>query len=210
MPNPPKKKAKPEFNAEHPDIAPIIEEAFEAGGTTYHRFKEEKLIPTGRYKYIYMHLKEVDMRMNIETLRAYVKEFKNLLNGSGSKKIIEIGELWKLIINLESRVTLAFEPASVERLAAVIYFDDTEDLSTYDRKYGQKKIEHWKKHDVVDFFLTKPIGELLGLSGISITSLQDYILPETLSIIEELTSTFDPQKSSSENSSENGSQPSSF
>lgn len=200
------KKAKPEFNLKHPDIAPVIEEAFKAGGTTYYRFKEEKLIPVGRHKYIYMHLKEVDLRMNIETLRAYVKEFKSLLNGSGSKKIIEIGELWKLIINLESRVTLAFEPASVERLAAVIYFDDSEDLSTYDRKHGQKKIEHWKKNNVVDFFLIKPIGELLGLSGISITSLQDSILPQALEIIADLDMTLDRQKSSLENSSENGSQ----
>lgn len=200
------KKPKPEFNLKHPEIASLIEEAFKAGGVTYYRFKEEKLIPAGRYKYIYMHLKEVDLRMNIETLRAYISEFKTILNGSGAKKTIEIGKLWELIINMETRAKLAFEPASVERLAAVIYFDDTEDLSTYDRKYGQKKIDHWQKHEVVDFFLTKPIGELLGLKDISIPSLQDYITGAT-QVIADLTSA--QQTLSSENLSENGKQHSS-
>lgn len=202
-----KKKAKPEFNCQHPDNAHLIERAFKAGGKVYYRFKEEKLIPAGRYKYIYAHLKEVDLRMNIETLKSYVNTFKDLLNGSGPKKIIQIGELWKLVLNLESRISLAFEPATVERLAAVIYFDDTEDLSTYDRKYGQKKIEHWKKNNVLDFFLTKPIGELLGLKDISVTSLEDYIQGAT-QMLQDLT--LDQQKLSSENSSVNGSPPSSL
>ena len=201
-----KSKAKPEFNLKHPDIAPVIEVAFKAGRKTYYRFKEEKLIPAGRYKYIYAHLKEVDLRMNLETLKNYVNDFKNLLNGSGSKKIIQIGELWKLVLNLESRVSLAFEPATVERLAAVIYFDDTEDLSTYDRKYGQKKIEYWKNNNVLDFFLTRPMDELLGLKDISIASLQDYIAGAT-QVIRDLT--LDQQTLSSQNSSENGSQHSS-
>jgi hypothetical protein len=200
------KPPKPEFNLKHPDIAHVIEPAFKAGNKQYYRFKEEKLIPAGRYKYIYAYSKEVDLRMNLETLQNYIKDFKNLLNGSGAKKIIQIGELWKLVLNLESRVALAFEPATVERLAAVIYFDDSEDLSTYDRKYGQKKIDFWKKNNVLDFFLTRPMGELLGLSNISIESLPDYI-QDSVEIIKILTE--DQQKLSSENLSENGKQHSS-
>jgi hypothetical protein len=200
-----KKSPKPEFNLSHPDIANLIEEAFKAGGKTYYRFKEERLIPVGRYKYIYSYLKEVDLRMNLETLQNYVKDFKNLLNGSGPKKVIQIGELWKLLLNLESRISLAFEPATVERLASVVYFDDTEDLSTYDKKYGTQKVEIWKKHLKHDFFLTKPMGELLGLRDISIESLEDYIQQAT-DLIRDLT--VDQQKQSLENSSENGSQPS--
>lgn len=200
-------KPKPAFNLHHEDIKHIIEPVFKAGNRQYYRFKEEKLIPTGRYKYIYAHLKEVDMRMNRETLIAYIEDFKKLLNGSGPKKIIEIGELWKLVLNMETRVRLAFEPATVERLAAVIYFDDTEDLSTYDRKYGQKKIDFWAKNNVKDFFLTRPIGELFGLKDISITSLDEIYIQPTLELIRNLT--LDQQTLSSANSSENGSQPSS-
>lgn len=199
-----KRKKRPEFNKDHPDIAHLVEVAFTVKGKKYYRFKEEKLIPVGRYKYIYMHLKEVDMRMNLETLQNYVKEFKNLLNGSGSKKTINIGELWKLVINLESRLSLAFEPASVERLASVVYFDDSEDLQTWDKKHGATKVEFWKKHRSMDFFLTRPMGELLGLKDISIESLEAYI-QEATEILKDLT--FVPSNPLPPNSSENGNHP---
>lgn len=195
-----RKKVTPEFNAHHPDVAPGIEEAFRVKGVIYYRFKEERLIPAGRYKYIYSTLREVDMRMDLNTLKTYVNEFKAVL--SGTKKVINIGDLWKLVLNLESRIALAFEPASVERLAAVIYFDDTEDLSTWDKKYGAQKVDLWKANKCMDFFLTRPMGELLGVKDISITSLEASIM-EHQEIINILTS--DLQTLSSENSSKNGS-----
>lgn len=202
--NPFKRTARPEFNMTHPDVAHNIEFAFKAGGKTYYRFKEERLIPAGRFKYIYAFSKEVDMRMSLEILKNYVKDFKDLLNGSGPKKVIQIGELWKLVLNLESRIALAFEPDTVERLASVVYFDGDEDLSTFDRKYGAKKIENWKKYNVRDFFLTKPMGELLGLRNTSVESLGDYIQEANL-IIQDLMA--DQQKLSLENLSENGKKP---
>jgi hypothetical protein len=180
-----------------------VEEAFKVGGKTYYRFIEERMIPAARYKYIYAFLTEADLRMNLETLKSYVNEFETLLNGSGTKKVIQIGELWKLVINLKSRLALAFEPETIERLASVVYFDDTEELSTYDRKHCQAKIELWKKHDFTGFFLTKPIADLLGLKNTSIESLQAYITQAQI-VIQELT--IDQQKASSENSSENGKQ----
>lgn len=192
-----KKKAKPEFNLKHPDIAPVIEQAFKAGGKVYYRFKEEKLIPAGRHKYIQAHLKEVDLRMDNRTLINYLNDLKEMLNGgSGQKKEINFLKILELVINMESRAKLAFEPAMVERLAAVVYFDDSEDLSTYDRKHGQQKIDHWKKHNVLDFFLTRPIGELLGLINISVTSLEDYIA-QASQMIKDLT--IEQQKLSSQN-----------
>jgi hypothetical protein len=198
--NPFKKNPKPEFNMRHPDVAHNIELAFKTGGKSYYRFKEERLIPAGRYKYIYAYLKEVEMRMDLNTLKNYVKDFKFILNG-GSKKTVDLWELNKLVLNLESRIVLAFEPATVERLAAVIYFEENEDLSTYDRKHGQKKIDHWTKNNVRDFFLTKPMGELLGLKSISIESLEAYI-QSTQDLLKDLTE--DQAKVSLENLSENG------
>lgn len=205
MRNPFKKKApRPEFNIKHPDIAHVIEEAFKVGGKTYYRFNKELLIPAGRYKYIYAYIKEADMRMNVDTLKRYVQDFKNILNG-GNKKTVEIGELWKLIINLESRLALGMDPETIARLASVVFFDDTEDLSTYDKKHGQEKIDLWNKHKFIGFFLTTPMGELLGLKNISTESLQASI-QEHLEMIQNLT--FDHQKLSLANLSENGKKPS--
>lgn len=195
-PSPP----KPEFNLSHPDIKHKVEVAFKVKGRTYYRFIHERDIPAGRYKYIYAFIREVDLRMNLDTLKQFVTELKKVLNG-GNKNSIDMGQMWKLILNLETRTSLAFEPAGVEKLASVIYFDDTEDLSTYNRKHCDDKIKYWKENNLIDFFLTKPIGELLGLKNTSITSLQTYI-QEAQEIIKDLT--FEAQTPLSENLSENG------
>lgn len=182
-----KKSPKPAFNLNHPDIAPQVELAFEAAGVRYYRFKEEFRIPAGRYKYIHNALREMDLRMSREKLLEYISEFERCLNGTGKKKEIEIGLLWQLVLNMKSRARLPFDADTVKRFAAVTYFDDTEDLSTYDRSYGQKKIELWEKNNVNDFFLTSPIGELLNLNSTSVEQLKDY-LTTSMEILEELNS----------------------
>jgi hypothetical protein len=201
----PKPLAKPSFNIDHEDVAHKIEKAFKAGPIQYYKFIDEHQIPAGRYKYIYAALKEADLRMDLATLKQYVQTMKDILNGGAKKNQINVGDIWKIVYNMESRIVLAFEPAAVERLAAVIYFDAGEDLSTYNRMHGAEKILHWKKHNVMDFFLTRPIAELFGTNGISTTSLEDYI-QTTQEMIRDLTT--DLQKVSSENTSENGKNPS--
>jgi len=201
----PVKPPLPSYNLSHDDVKHKIEVAFEAAGRKYYRFIDDHQIPVGRYKYIYAALKEVDLRMNLETLQSYIKEMKNILDGGMKKNQVSMGELWKIVLNMESRISLAFEPASVERLAAVIFFDETEDLRSYDRKYGLDKVKFWQDNNVTDFFLTMPIIELLGLKGISQTSLEEYILDANL-LLQDLS--IDPQTQSSENLSENGKSPS--
>lgn len=169
-----KPKPRPEYTMLHPEYAPMVEEAFVCGTKRFYRFKEEYRMSTGRYKYYYASLREVDLRASLDTLKQYVDAFKAVLNG-GKKGTVSMGSLWELILNLESRTKLAFEPMSVKNLAAVAYFDETEDLTTFDQNYGKQKIKLWEEHNIHDFFLTRPIGELLNLSGISIQSLQDYL-----------------------------------
>jgi hypothetical protein len=197
--------AKPSFNYQHEDVRHKIEKAFKAGNVQYYKFIDEHQIPAGRYKYIFAALREADLRLDRETLGKFIETMKNLLNGGKKNNMINLGELWKLILNIESRWVLGFEPASVERLAAVIYFDAGEDLSTYSSRHGAEKIQHWKRHNVNDFFLTKPIAELFGTSGISTTSLEDYI-QDTTEMIKILTT--DLETASSESSSESGKNPS--
>ena len=195
----------PLYNLKHEDIRHKVEVAFKVKGKSYYRFIDDHQIPTGRYKYIYAALKEVDLRMNLETLQNYVNEIKKVLNGGDKKNLVSMESLWRVTLNLESRISLAFEPASVERLAAVLFFDETEDLRTYDKKHGDDKIKYWKDNNVKDFFLTMPIIELLGLKNISLTSLEEYIQESQL-LIQDLT--LDLRTQSLENSSGNGKSPS--
>jgi hypothetical protein len=104
-----------------------------------------------------------------------VEAFKAILNGGGKKKTISINDMNKLVINMESRLELAFDTSTIRRLAAVAYFDETEDLTTYDDKYGKEKIKLWKDNNVYDFFLTRPIGELYNLKNISVDSLVEHL-----------------------------------
>lgn len=194
-----KARKKEAFNIHHPDLVDAVEPAFKVGTTQYYRFKDDYRMPVGRYKYVHAFLREVDLRMDLATLKAYVSELKNCLNGA--KKVIDIEGAWKIVFSLETRTELAFEPETVKRLASVTYFDETEDLSTYDRKHAKDKINKWNKSKSLDFFLTRPISDLLGLSGISITSLEDYLTTST-EIIKNLA--YVPPKQSQENSSENG------
>lgn len=169
-----KGKSKPEYTINHPDYAPMVEEAFTCAGQRFYRFKEEQRTSTGRYKYYYATLRELELKMNPEILLKYIQAFENILNG-GKKNSIQIGELWKLVINMKSRVELEFDPKTIKELAAIAYFDETEDLTTYDHKHGQEKIALWEKNAVYDFFLTKPIGELFGLKNVSVESLEEYL-----------------------------------
>lgn len=196
-----KKRPLPLYNLKHDDIKHKVEVAFKVKGKSFYRFIDDHQIPTGRYKYIYATLKEVDLRMNLETLQNYVKEIKKILNGGDKKNLVSMEALWRITLNLESRISLAFEPASVERLAAIIFFDETEDLRTFDKKYGDDKIKYWNQNNVKDFFLTTPIAELLGMRGISLTSLEEYI-QESQDLIKDLTR--DLQSQSLESLSENG------
>src|SRR5690606_17036636 len=160
-----KPKPRPEYTLNHPEYAPMVEEAFTCGGKRFYRFKEEYRQSTGRYKYYYAALREVDLRADLNTLKEYIAAFKNILDGGKNGKQISLEALWKLIFNLESRINLAFEPAGVKNLAAIAYFDETEDLTSYDAEYGKQKVKLWEDHGIHDFFLTRPIGELLGLNS---------------------------------------------
>jgi hypothetical protein len=196
-----KQKAVPEYTMNHPDYAPMVEEAFTCGGKRYYRVKEEYRMPAGRYKYYYAYLREVDQRMNLEKLVEYTEAFELVLNGGEKGKQINMGRLWELVLNLKSRTKLAFEPEGVRNLAAVAYFDETEDLTSFSVAYGREKIKHWNDHQIHDFFLTKPIGELLNLSNTSTESLVQY-LNQAETIMMDLNSGL--QRVSEENSSESG------
>lgn len=170
-----KPKPRPEFTLNHPEYAPMVEEAFTCGGKRFYRFKEEYRQSTGRYKYYYAALREVDLRADLNTLKEYISAFKNILDGGKNGKQISLEALWKLIFNLESRINLAFEPAGVKNLAAIAYFDETEDLTSYDAEYGKQKVKLWEDHGIHDFFLTRPIGELLGLNSTLDESFLTYL-----------------------------------
>jgi hypothetical protein len=130
-------------------------------------------MPAGRYKWVHNTLHEVDMRMTNQMLQAYIDELmKNL---SGKKGQVDLTTAIITLTKMKSHANLAFNVDTVERLATVVYFDDTEILNTYDREKSRKKIALWRAHNNLDFFMTRPICELLKLKDFSINSLQEFV-----------------------------------
>jgi hypothetical protein len=185
------------YNLYHPDINPNIELAFECHGKEYYRMKAESRMPTGRYKFIDAYLAEHEMRMTLPMMTAYLDKMEAILNGTAG--VIKLGDLHVVVHNMRTHAHLGFDEATIQRLASVVYFDDTEDLRDYDLDYGKKKINEWVKEGKYSFFLTRPIDELLNIRGISIESLEVYIQQQRI-ILAELTSV--QQTPSLDNSSE--------
>jgi hypothetical protein len=175
------------FTLHHPDLEGMTELAFESGLRKYYRFKDDFRMPTGRYKYVYKRFKEYDMRMSREILIAYLEQIKTTLNGGEKGGKVNLFNISRTVYNMETWLTLPFEPGAIKRLAAVIYFTEDEDLSTFDEKEGQSKIEWWEANGTHDFFSTAPIGELLNLSSTYSASLPES-LQEMTQIVKDLTS----------------------
>lgn len=167
------------YNLHHPDFTGKTELAFTSGGTDYYRMVQEVNMPYGRYKYVSAALQEVDLRMSLKIMIDFIDV---------TEKLIDSGQLGKAYVKLEamrSRTRLQFEPETAKNLASIIYFDETESLIDFDREYAKKKLEKWDREGGHDFFLTRPMKELLGLSDISQTTLIDYI-KEATDLINEL------------------------
>lgn len=179
-----KEVIEPKFNISHPDLIDKVELAFEVGGKKYYRFIDQYAMPTGRYKYIVAATREVDMRMSLALMKEYIDQIKSSLRGDKGK--VDLETIWKTVFNIETRIALAFEPHTVKKLASVCYFTDSEILTTWDsKKDGDEKIKLWDENNCLDFFLTRPISELLRLSDSSLISLQTY-LSQIYPILEEL------------------------
>lgn len=180
------KKEKNKNTIYDPDFYPQIEPAFKFNSIQYYRFNTDSNIPYGRYKWVSTFLQEVDLRMDLKTLNAYLDDIEKNINGGKGK--INLTEVALTINKMRTRTALHFDVETAQKLASVIYFDDKEDLTSYDRAKGREKIEIWAKDTkVMDFFLTKPMRELLGLNNISEAALADYI-SRHLEIIKLLTS----------------------
>lgn len=174
------------YTMNHPDLDGQTEFAFEVGLRKFYRFKDEFRCPVGRYKYVYKRFKEADLRMTKEVIEKYLDQIDNAIKG-GKKSGIDLGVVYRVVYNMRTWLVVPFEPEAIKRLAAVVFFTEDEDLSTFDEKAGEQKVAFWLEHNTYDFFLTQPIGALLNQSNTSNESLQEY-LTEWTEILTSLTS----------------------
>ena len=172
---PVKPNVNPDFkNVHHPEYIGLIEEAFTVRGVKYYNFKSDTDVRTGRYIFVQNFLQEVYFRMDIDRLKMYIRRVREEIDGS-KQGSINVGNACAFLDQMKSLTDLAFEPDTVYRLASVIYFDDTEDVTKWDKGHNDAKIKAWKEEGTLDFFYRKPFTELMGLKDISETDLRGYL-----------------------------------
>ena len=111
------------------------------------------------------------MRCTREMLKLHTEAVKALLN---SEKI-NIFEINKLNEALKERLEFVISGDTIWKLAAVVYFDETENPYDYDYKYGIEKIKKWKaEQDVAAFFFNSPIQTLIPSLTLSEDDLRTY------------------------------------
>jgi len=147
---------------------------FTYGGTKYYELVDIFDMPCQRAFAARAVMEELNMRTTKEYLIAHVTAINNIL---AAPKTINIPQLAKLNTQLQERLELIHDSATVYKLAAVYFFDETENPYNYSYEYGFEKIAKWKKAgDSLSFFLLEPVKNLAGLTVLSDEDLSTYLM----------------------------------
>jgi hypothetical protein len=141
-----------------PEMKHVINYAFTCGGIKYFQFDDMFNLPYERCLKALVYYQEVKMNCTREFLQAHQQAINNILTSSK----IDIYSIKTLNDQLGQRLDIPPDTELLYKLASVVFFDEKESPTNYEFPYGQKKIDHWKKHsDVHDFFLQRPMLELM-------------------------------------------------
>jgi hypothetical protein len=142
----------------------IIEYAFTVAGVDYFRHNDVFNLPYERGFMALAAYEECRMGVTREYLDAHTKRVREILT---SQKV-DIFEVHKLNEQLKERMIFVADADLLYKLASVVFFDKNENPAIYEMDYNRKKIEFWRQHKgVADFFLQKPLKELVPFLSIS-------------------------------------------
>jgi hypothetical protein len=152
----------------------IITYGFTIGERHYFRFDDPLNTPYDRALKTLVYYKELDMNCDRAFIKAHTEAFDNALK-QPKINIDTLVSLKQLNDQLKQRLELPKEPDLMYKLAAVVFFDQHENPYVYEFKYGENKIKFWKKNTtLVDFFLQKPIVELIPYLEYAGENLQQF------------------------------------
>jgi len=141
-----------------PNQQHIIEHAFTVAGIDYYRFSDVFNLPYERGLMALAVYEETRMRCSREYLEKHVEVVRDLLHA----KKIDIFKLNQLNEQMTERLRLHLDTDLLYKLASIVFFDKNENPVIYEPEYCSKKIDFWRKHKgVADFFLSKPLQELM-------------------------------------------------
>lgn len=163
------------LTAKSKEVKDSIELAFKIGARKYYCFKRDTVMRYGRYIVLQAFLQEYYLRTDLATLKSDIQKLQQWLNPDKASARIEMGKALELLSIMEQRANIAFEPDTVYRLASCIYFEENENVVSYDKTFNDQKIARWKKEATVDFFYHWLFKELTHLTVTSRTDLENYL-----------------------------------
>jgi hypothetical protein len=137
----------------------VIVPAIKSGGVQYYQFNNIYQMSCLRALTALDYYDEFNQRVDREYLLKHTEAVNKILS---DPKSININKLAQLNRFLEERTKFIFDADLAYKLASVMFFDESENPYFYDHKYGQTKIEKWKKDMTIDaFFLQQPLMDLM-------------------------------------------------
>lgn len=166
-----RKKFNGQLKQEHRDrIVP----AFVHDGVQYYMFDDILRMPTSRGLHALDLYDEFNMRCTKEFLKKHCEAIAEICSAKSGK--LDLMKLAILNKNLQERLTMLPVPDHIFRLAAVVFFDDTENPYMLDRKYCDDKVKRWKANETetLGFFLRTPLRDLIPFLALENVNLHTY------------------------------------
>jgi hypothetical protein len=132
----------------HPDNGEYIQYKFTCNGKHYYQYVHDHVMARLRYSFLSKFNNETfELKINSDTLNSFMDKIIELCN---SNKSVEAG---RLAYEVKERSEWLIEPEALYKLASVFYFDLNEKWDEYDEDYNAKKIDDFKKKDLIQYFL---------------------------------------------------------
>lgn len=162
-----------------------IEFVFASGGVNYFRIVSPLNLPYERFYAALDIYDELEFGLNPGVLMKSIQALQAICTNPKIKTIEKMKmEVGILAHGIQERINIHHQLSTHMKLATVRYFDETENIFTYDHAYNQKKIQHWaSNHDVQDFFFMQPIQNFVpDLTGFQ-ENLATYLQGECVQLL---------------------------
>lgn len=153
----------------HPKLNIPIRWVFKLSGKHYYTFVNDYEMPKKRFGFAQKFYLESKNKVTTEVLLDFIEAGKKCINEG------KLGQTWKLLDELEYRTKWSFDPESTYRLASVMIFNLDENLSDYDFKYNDNKIDKFKKKGLLPHLLMILTNEQSPLSSLSMADSLEYL-----------------------------------
>lgn len=141
----------------YPSTKYPVKYAFTVAGVDYYCFDDLFNLPYQRALKALAAYEEVRMKCTYEYLKWHTNAMDTLIQGMAGKDkvVVNLAALSQRNNHLKQRLEQwVIDLNHVYRLASIVFFDKNENPTDYDFTHGNKKIEHWKKHQTMDVFFS--------------------------------------------------------